>query len=308
MASARGLYRLGLTVAGLGAAALILAAWVSLGAVNLSPPPLGVLIAACERFLSPDVSPRALFTLSLATPGLAAIALGSRSLLRELRAQRRLAARLEVTGKVDVDGSEVLVLDDHRARAFCAGYLRPRIYVSSGALALLSRSELGAVVAHERHHRARRDPLRLLAFRTLSESLFFLPVLRRLADRYRVLAEMAADEAAAREWGRRKLASALLAFGESSAPQAAVGIAPERVDHLLGQPARWELPLALLVGSLLAALALGAAALAAGGALGTATVNLPLLLTQSCMVAMVILPVFLAVGALLAARPMLSPR
>jgi len=208
VASARGLYRLGLIVAGLGAAALILAGWVSLGAVNLSPPPLGVLIAACERFLSPDVSPRALFTLSLATPGLAAIALGSRSLLRELRAQRRLAARLEVTGKVDVDGSEVLVLDDHRARAFCAGYLRPRIYVSSGALALLSRSELGAVVAHERHHRARRDPLRLLAFRTLSESLFFLPVLRRLADRYRVLAEMAADEAAAREWGRRKLASA----------------------------------------------------------------------------------------------------
>lgn len=43
---------------------------------------------------------------------------------------------------------------------------------------------------------------------------------------------------------------------------------------------------------------LGAAALAADGA----TVKLPLLLTQSCMAAMVILPV----GALLAARPLLS--
>lgn len=308
MDSARGLFRLGLGLGGVGAAALALAAWVSVGAVSLSPPSIEALTAACESFVSPGLGARALITVSLVIPGLVALVLASRSLLRQLRAQRRFVASLELEGHISIDGCEVLVLADARPQAFCAGLVRPRIYVSSGARGLLSDAELSAVAAHERHHRDRRDPLRLLVVRTLAESLFFLPVLRRLSDRYGALAEMAADEAAARERGRGTLASALLAFGESSAPRGAVGIAPERVDHLLGAPARWELPLALLVGSLVTALALGATALTAARALGGAAVNLPLLLTQSCMLAMVILPVFLAVGALLAARPLLFPR
>jgi len=308
VASARRIYLLGLGLGGLGAAALVLAVWVSLGAVTLSPPSVGALVAACGRLISPTFSGDALLTLTLMAPGLAAFGLGSRSLLRHFRAHRRFANRVDVVTRVDIDGDEVLVLEDSRPQAFCAGYLRPRIYVSSGALALLSDAELGAVVAHERHHRTRRDPLRLLVFRTLSESLFFLPVLGRLGTRYGVLAEMEADQVAARERGRGTLASALLAFGESRAPHAAVGIAPERVDHLLGGAARWELPVALLVGSLLAALGLGAAAVAASGGLGSPALNLPLMLSQSCTAAMVMVPVFVAVGALLAARPVHSSR
>lgn len=306
MTSARRIHGLGLALGGLGTAALVLAGWVSLGAVSLSPPSVGALLAACERFASPDMSAGTLVTLSLMAPVVVTIVLGSRSLLRQLRAYRRFVSRLGLSGTIDVDGSEVIILEDPRPRAFCAGYLRPRVYVSSGGLALLSAAELGAVVAHESHHRMRRDPLRLLIVRMLSESLFFLPVLRRLAERYGTLTEMAADEAAVSARGRGTLASALLAFGEAPTPQAVVGIAPERVDHLLGGAARWELPVALLVGSLVAAVGLGTAALAATHLRGAATVNLPLLLTQSCMVAMAIVPVFLAVGALLAARPLLS--
>ena len=66
-----------------------------------------------------------------------------------------------------------------------------------------SRSdELRAVLAHEQHHRALRDPLRLAVGRVLCQALFFLPVLRPLHDRYGDVAEMTADAAAVAD-GRR---------------------------------------------------------------------------------------------------------
>ena len=80
--------------------------------------------------------------------------------------------------------------------------------------------------------------------RVLRDALFFLPVLRDAERRYAALAEVAADEAAVRSAGAEPLASALLYFGEQ--PGGAVGIAAERVDHLLGQPAKWRLRLAAM--------------------------------------------------------------
>lgn len=114
---------------------------------------------------------------------------------------------------------------------------------------LLSHEELDAVIAHESHHARRRDPLRLLVARSVAADLFFLPVMRRLAERYAAMAELAADEAAVGATrGPRALASALLAFDAHPSP-AVVGIAPERIDHLLGRDVRWDLPtLTLLAG------------------------------------------------------------
>src|SRR4051794_29773313 len=71
--------------------------------------------------------------------------------------------------------------DDPTPQAFCAGYVRQRVYISTGALALLSEPELAAVRAHDRHHAASRDPLRLACARVCSHALFFLPALRRAA-------------------------------------------------------------------------------------------------------------------------------
>ncbi len=49
--------------------------------------------------------------------------------------------------------------------AFTAGLLHPRPYLSSAADRQLSVQEKGVILAHERHHVRRRDPLRLLLLR-----------------------------------------------------------------------------------------------------------------------------------------------
>ena len=139
--------------------------------------------------------------------------------------------------------------------AFCAGLLRPRIFVSQGALLRLSAAELRAVVAHEGHHADRHDPLRLLIGRALTSALRLIPAVGALGHRQAMLAELAADTAAVRSLGSAApLAGALLAFDEDEQGSLA-GVTPERVDHLLGELVHERLPPALLV---LTALCLGA--------------------------------------------------
>lgn len=152
-----------------------------------------------------------------------------------------------------------------RPQAFCVGLLRPRIFLSSGAVAILDKPELAAVLAHEAHHASRRDPLRVLV-RVLADALSFLPIMRHAAARYEAMAEMAADEAAVRRCGDGcELAATMLTFDER-APAGTVGIAAEPVDHLLGQSPRWQLSLSLLaaaVATIAAVAMLGAATAAA---------------------------------------------
>src|SRR5207248_11431481 len=109
------------------------------------------------------------------------------------RAHRRLRRELPVVGALPGE-ADVTVLAHDGVQAFCAGLLRPRVYVSAGALRELCDQELRAVLAHERMHRARRDPLRIVTARLLGNALFFAPAVRALARRYDALAELAADE------------------------------------------------------------------------------------------------------------------
>jgi hypothetical protein len=227
--------------------------------------------------------------------------------VRQVRGKRRFLARLRIVRVADVAGVRVAVFESARPQAFCAGFLRPRIYLSTAAAALPGE-HLEAIVAHERHHRRRRDPLRLLVARTLSEALFFMPAVRRLTERYGALAELAADEAAVREHDRSTLAAALLSFGEARNPAVVVGVAPERIDHLLGRPPRWELPVSLLVGSAVAIGGLVGAAMTARALTSAAEVNLPLLVAQSCMLVMLALPILLVAAAVVLGRPLLRRR
>src|SRR5689334_12331301 len=164
--------------------------------------------------------------IGLAAVGATAITVAGRAAWRQRSAYRGFLDRLEVLGRLDSHPT-VKVIAGKRPEAFCAGYLRPSIYISQGALELLSPPELDAVLAHENHHRLVRDPLRLAFGGILSQALFFVPVLRLLRDRYTDLAEVNADRAAVRASAGRQapLASALLVF-DASAPPGASGISP----------------------------------------------------------------------------------
>jgi hypothetical protein len=307
MRSARGLYRLTAVLALAGAAATALALAVALTRVSFQPPSVEAIARACQGVGLGDLSVASLLILSLSSLSVAVLVLAARSAMRQLGARRRFMRGLRIVGRTEVEGCRALIIDGERPQAFCTGLWRPRVYVSRGTFDCLPPDQLAAVVAHEAHHACRRDPLRLFVAHALGEGLFFLPALGRLADRYAALAELAADEAAVSRGGRRPLAAALLAFDET--PNAGVvGIAPERVDHLLGERPRWELPTMLVLAAGLTVAGLVALVLQTAQATSHASVALPALLAQACMVAMTVTPVLVGAAALLASRRTLRRR
>jgi Zn-dependent protease with chaperone function len=250
----------------------------------------GPILAAGLHFTYPNLNGAAALLLVLAATGAAAIVLGLRASWRQLWSYRSLVDQIGAVEPLDKD-PRVKVIADPLPQAFCAGYLRPRVYVSRRTVELLTEAELDAVLAHEHHHRRVRDPLRLAYTRILSEALFFVPVLRSLSERDAELAELIADHAAVRANAGEAapLASALLAFDKSGPPGAA-GISAERVDSLLGEPIRWLLPPWLLAASLGLLLGMSAVVwLVSGAASAHATLNLPILSSQPCVM-LTILP------------------
>lgn len=170
-----------------------------------------------------------------------------------LRAVREGAVLLEdgfarAARQVGLDADRLRVVDGLPSPAFTVGWWRPRVYVARALVDLLPTDELAAVLAHERAHVMRRDPLRLSALRFLASVLFWLPALRRLSADAADEAEIVADDEAAARTGALTLASALVHLGawrtSPTVARAAVGISsgfqhPEllarRVRRLVGE-------------------------------------------------------------------------
>ena len=120
-----------------------------------------------------------------------------------------------------IDPGRLRVVSGLPNPAFTVGWFRPMIYVAAELAEWLTPDELAAVLAHERAHLVRRDPLRLSVLRFLGRTLFWLPALHRLAADAADDAEVTADDAAAA--GRPLvLASAILALAHWRTPPALV--------------------------------------------------------------------------------------
>jgi BlaR1 peptidase M56 len=159
---------------------------------------------------------------------------------REVAALPRRPSPAPLVAAVGRSGvGNVVCLDSPAASAFCAGLLRPRVFVTSGMVAALANEELDAVLVHEAEHARRRDPLRRLVGRAAADVLFWLPLVgwwtrHRLED-----AELAADRAVIDRVGRSPLARALRATATPAAPMVGArfdGGGPARVTQLLGDP------------------------------------------------------------------------
>jgi Zn-dependent protease with chaperone function len=166
----------------------------------------------------------------LAVECLALIVMGV-SLARQVVRQHTFRTRLPAEPRT-ILGVPVRVIASRRPHAFCVGFLRPRIFVSDGLLELLSERELLSVIAHERHHARRRDPLRRAVIKAMCDGFWFIPALRNTSRTHAAISELAADAVAIRSAGSRSLAAALVAFDEHSGGDS--GASAERVSHLLG--------------------------------------------------------------------------
>ena len=143
------------------------------------------------------------------------------------------AAVLGCAARLDVVAGE-------EAFAVTHGLIRPRILVSTGLATALTPAEIGAVLAHEREHLRRRDPLRMLAARLAAAWGCYLPAGRWLASRAALRYELTADRAAAGRAGRSVLAGALLKLASMPACPAAAaanpaGDGPESLEARVAQ-------------------------------------------------------------------------
>jgi Zn-dependent protease with chaperone function len=158
---------------------------------------------------------------------------------------RRLSVQGDSEGEMGrrVGGGATVVLDAPRPAVYCVPGRPAAIVLTSGALAVLDRAQLGAVLAHERAHLAGRHHLLILLSRGLAASFPGVPVFTRGPAEVARLAELCADDAAARRSGRPALVAALLAMGTGAAvpaPALAVTSGPvtARVHRLLDPPRR----------------------------------------------------------------------
>jgi bla regulator protein blaR1 len=250
-----------------------------------------------QRLSYPVANLDAVIVLVLALAGLAVAAMTAQGAIHEILAAIAFRRRLATRAPRPLNGA--WVIDDERPLAFCAGLLKPQVYVSSGAVAMLDETALNAVLAHEAHHARRSDPLRLAVGRVLARALFFVPGLAELARRQQDLAELGADETAINSApeNRSALARAMLTFSDSSEAAGSVGVDPRRVDHLLGEPPSWRFPTLLCLGAAGVIVLVGAIAVLAGQlAFGSATLAPPFLSHQPCVVVLALIPAVVGIA------------
>ena len=156
--------------------------------------------------------------------GMTMILLGwryGRSLRRASIRTRAHAEAARITGRPVQGGSAAFVLDATQPTVYCVPGRPPTIVLTTAALAVLDPEQLTAVLAHERAHLAGRHHLLLKVTRSLAAVAPAVPLFARGTMQVARLAEMRADDVAARraggEQGRRTLLAALLAMGAGAA-------------------------------------------------------------------------------------------
>lgn len=114
-----------------------------------------------------------------------------------------------LTAELGFDATRVALVQAPQPIAFCFGFLRPRICLSTGLVELLSTPQLRAALLHEDYHRRRFDPLRILLVEAIGGALFFLPVVQEWRTLYKIKLELEADRYAVERAGKPALAGAL---------------------------------------------------------------------------------------------------
>ena len=120
------------------------------------------------------------------------------------RARRRL-----------LHGQRVWLVDSAESGAYCVPGAQGGVVITRGALAVLSQSQVRAVLAHEKAHLQGRHHLVVGWVRLLDAAFPWVPLLRAAASEVPVLVEWAADDRAVREAGMRPLVHALGALAEA---------------------------------------------------------------------------------------------
>jgi Zn-dependent protease with chaperone function len=161
---------------------------------------------------------------------------------RAARGQREL---LTLVGRTEPDLPGVTILDHPVPLAYCLpGRSKGRagvVVVTTATLEQLEPGQLGAVLAHERAHQARRHHALLLIAQVLQIGFPWLPAARAAHSAVARMVELAADDDAVNHHSRAEVATALAKLATAPAPTLGLGAGGpttiERVRRLTAPPA-----------------------------------------------------------------------
>ncbi|MGH3226955.1 MAG: M56 family metallopeptidase, partial [Streptosporangiaceae bacterium] len=202
----------------------------------------------------------------------------ARGLSRARHDHRAHAAFLAAAGRPD-QALGAVIIDADAPAAYCLPRGRHRLVITTSALSRLSPGQLRAVLAHERAHLRGHHHLMLAAAAALARAFPAMPLLARASAELAVLAEMTADDHAARRHSAADLAAALVTLAGASSRSTALAAggpaAIARIQRLLAPPPQPGLP------ARTARLAAGAAAFLIPAAIA----SLPLVITACAIIA-----------------------
>ena len=136
--------------------------------------------------------------------------------------------------------SDLRVLGVAEPLAYCLPGIRHRVVVSAGAIDSLSKTELAAILRHERAHLRARHHLVLEAFIAVHTAFPRFVRSSSALGAVALLVELLADDAAVRAVGPRPLARALVTCASARTPAGALAVGGPstviRVRRLAGAP------------------------------------------------------------------------
>lgn len=164
------------------------------------------------------------------------------TLRQAARHRRRQLQVLDLVASRDAE-LDVLVLDHPAPAAFCLPGRGHSIVVTSTALAVLSRDELAAVLAHERAHLRGRHHLLVAFFDGLRRAFPRIPVFVWGSVQVRRLVELSADDRASCQHTRSAIANAILLLADATPPAAALALGSEAIQLRLERLTEHQTPL-----------------------------------------------------------------
>lgn len=141
-------------------------------------------------------------------------------------------------------GERYTLLDSPEAQAVTVGLWRPRVYLTTGLIQALTKSEVQAVIRHEQVHRRVRDPLWTAILSSVDRGFGWLPWVRSWISQAYRWRELAADAAATDGYVQTiGLSGAFVKLATAAAPMVGTPFSPnaDRVEKLLNPS--WRPPL-----------------------------------------------------------------
>lgn len=99
---------------------------------------------------------------------------------------------------------KVKIIQNKKPLAFCLGFFKPKIYLSTELIQLMNRPELEAIILHEKYHLLKRDNISLVVITFVKHLFLPFPIFFDFLENMTRIREIKADHFGVNTMGKRE--------------------------------------------------------------------------------------------------------